>query len=47
VAENPAQLEQMVMALAEALGADNFASLFEVEQTLAPPRCSPRLRLAA
>jgi predicted ArsR family transcriptional regulator len=38
VAEDPAQLEQMVMALAEALGADNFASLFEVEQTLTPTK---------
>jgi hypothetical protein len=38
VAEDPAQLEQMVMALAEALGAENFASLFEVEQSLAPTK---------
>jgi hypothetical protein len=38
VAEDPAQLEQMVIALAEALGADNFASLFEVEQTLTPTK---------
>jgi len=38
VAEDPAQLEQMVLSLAEALGADNFASLFEVEQTLTPTK---------
>jgi hypothetical protein len=38
VAEDPARLEQMVMALAEALGAENFASLFEVEQSLTPTK---------
>jgi hypothetical protein len=36
VAEDPAQLDAMVIALAEKLGAENFASLFEVEQSLAP-----------
>ena len=38
VAEDPAQLEAMVVALAEALGAENFASLFEVEQSLTPTK---------
>ena len=38
VAEDPAQLEAMVIALAEKLGADNFASLFEVEQSLTPTK---------
>jgi len=38
VAEDPAQLEQMVLTLAEALGAENFASLFEVEQSLTPTK---------
>jgi hypothetical protein len=38
VAEDPERLESMVLALAEALGADNFASLFEVEQTLTPTK---------
>jgi hypothetical protein len=36
VAEDPVQLEQIVMVLAEALGPDNFASCFDVEQTLTP-----------
>jgi hypothetical protein len=36
VAEDPVQLEQIVMTLAEALGPDNFASCFDVEQTLTP-----------
>jgi hypothetical protein len=36
VAEDPARLEQLVVALAESIGADNFASLFEVEQSLIP-----------
>ena len=36
VAEDPAQLEQLVLALAEALGAENFARLFDVEQSLTP-----------
>jgi hypothetical protein len=38
VAEDPAQLEQMVLTLAEALGAENFASLFEVDQSLSPTK---------
>jgi hypothetical protein len=38
VAEDPAQLEAMVIALAESMGAENFASLFEVEQSLAPTK---------
>lgn len=38
VAEDPERLEQLVIALAESIGADNFASLFEVEQTLAPTK---------
>jgi hypothetical protein len=38
VAEDPARLEPMVLALAEALGAENFAELFEVEQTLTPTK---------
>src|SRR5262249_20266282 len=38
IAEDPVQLEAMVIAVAEALGADNFASLFEVEQSLAPTK---------
>lgn len=38
IAEDPAQLEVMVIALAEAIGAENFASLFEVEQALAPTK---------
>jgi hypothetical protein len=36
VAEDPARLEQMVLALAKTLGAKNFAAMFDVEQTLAP-----------
>jgi hypothetical protein len=36
VAEDPARLEQLVLALAESIGAENFASLFEVEQCLIP-----------
>jgi hypothetical protein len=36
VAEDPARLEQLVVVLAESIGADNFASLFEVEQSLIP-----------
>src|SRR6185369_15512565 len=36
VAEDPARLEQMVLALAESIGAENFAAIFEVEQSLAP-----------
>ena len=38
VAEDPARLEQMVLALAETLGAENFAALFDVEQSLAPTK---------
>jgi hypothetical protein len=38
VAEDPAQLEAMVIALAEKLGPENFASLFEVEQSLTPTK---------
>jgi hypothetical protein len=38
VAEDPVQLETMVVALAEALGADNFATYFEVEQSLTPTK---------
>jgi hypothetical protein len=38
VAEDPARLEQMVLALAESIGAENFAALFEVEQSLAPTK---------
>src|SRR5262249_25887071 len=38
IAEDPAQLEAMVVALAEALGADNFATYFEVDQSLTPTK---------
>jgi hypothetical protein len=38
VAEDPARLEQMLLALAKTLGAKNFAAMFEVEQTLAPTK---------
>ena len=38
VAEDPERLDAMVLAVAEALGAENFASLFEVEQSLAPTK---------
>jgi len=38
VAEDPARLEQLVVALAESIGADNFAELFEVEQSLTPTK---------
>jgi hypothetical protein len=38
VAEDPERLDAMVLALAEALGTENFASLFEVEQSLAPTK---------
>ena len=38
VAEDPERLDAMVLALAETLGAENFASLFEVEQSLAPTK---------
>ena len=38
VAEDPARLEHMVLALAKTLGAENFAAMFEVEQTLAPTK---------
>jgi hypothetical protein len=38
IAEDPTALEQLVVALAESIGADNFASLFEVEQTLIPTK---------
>jgi hypothetical protein len=38
VAEDPERLDAMVLALAEALGAENFASLFEVEQSLTPTK---------
>jgi tRNA U38,U39,U40 pseudouridine synthase TruA len=38
IAEDPAQLDAMVIALAEALGAKNFASFFEVEQSLTPTK---------
>jgi hypothetical protein len=38
IAEDPAQPDAMVIALAEALGAENFASFFEVEQSLAPTK---------
>jgi hypothetical protein len=38
VAEDPNRLEQMVLALAKTLGAENFAAMFEVEQTLAPTK---------
>jgi hypothetical protein len=38
IAEDPAQLDAMVVALAEALGAENFATFFEVEQSLAPTK---------
>src|SRR5262245_16693775 len=33
VAEDPERLDAMVLALAEALGVENFSSLFEVEQS--------------
>jgi len=38
VAEDLARLEQMVLALAESIGAENFAALFEVEQSLTPTK---------
>jgi hypothetical protein len=38
VAEDPARLEQMVLALAKTLGAENFAAMFEVEQSIAPTK---------
>jgi hypothetical protein len=38
VAEDPERLDAMVLALAEALGAENFSSLFEVEQSLTPTK---------
>ena len=38
VAEDPARLEQMVLALAQSIGAENFAALFEVEQSLTPTK---------
>ena len=38
IAEDPVQLEAMVVAVAEALGADKFTSLFEVEQSLSPTK---------
>jgi hypothetical protein len=38
VADDPERLDAMVLALAEALGAENFASLFEVEQSLTPTK---------
>jgi len=38
VAEDPDRLKQMVLALAESIGAENFAELFEVEQSWAPTR---------
>src|SRR5207247_1975613 len=38
VAEDPTRLEQMVLALAKTLGAENFAAMFEVEQSLAPTK---------
>jgi hypothetical protein len=44
IAEDPAQLEQMVVALAEALGAENFASYFEVEQSLTPTKAFTETR---
>ena len=38
VAEDAERLNAMVLALAEALGAENFATLFEVEQSLTPTK---------
>jgi hypothetical protein len=38
VAEDPERLGQMVLTLAEALGAETFASLFDVEQSLTPTK---------
>jgi hypothetical protein len=38
VAEDSTRLEHMVLALAKTLGAENFAAMFEVEQTLAPTK---------
>ena len=38
VAEDPERLDAMVLAVAEALGAENFASLFEVEQSVTPTK---------
>lgn len=38
IAEDPTRLEAMVITLAEAMGAENFASLFEVEQSLSPTK---------
>lgn len=36
VADDPQRLEQLVVSLAESIGADNFAACFEVEQSLSP-----------
>src|SRR5262249_282991 len=41
VAEDPERLNTMVLALAEALGAENFSTLFEVEQSLPPTKAYP------
>lgn len=38
VAEDPERLDVMVLSLAESLGAENFAALFEVEQSLTPTK---------
>ncbi|HMF14971.1 MAG TPA: hypothetical protein VKE94_21795 [Gemmataceae bacterium] len=38
MAEDPERLDAMVLALAEVLGAENFGSLFEVEQTVTPTK---------
>jgi hypothetical protein len=44
IAEDPARLEQLVVALAESIGAENFASLFEVEQCLIPTKAFTETR---
>jgi hypothetical protein len=44
IAEDPTQLDAMVVALAEALGAENFATFFEVDQSLAPTKAFTETR---
>ena len=38
VSEDPTRLEQMVLTLAKSIGPENFAALFEVEQSWAPTK---------
>ena len=44
VAEDPVHLEKMVLTLAEALGPENFAALFEVEQSWSPTKAFTETR---